>query len=133
MINFRSVPGLLSAFGLCVLLVLPACAPTNGDAAQRSARGPVTAEEIQEAGIRGSALDALRQLRPEWLRSRTVEGQIRVYLDGSRYGNTAASLNGIPVQSVGRIERLSANAASTRFGSGSGGHPEGAIAVTTAR
>jgi threonine aldolase len=129
----RPASGLLLPLALLMgaLLVLPACAPA-GETTQRSARGPLTAAEIETAGIRGTALEVVRNLRAEWLNTRTG-GDIRVYVDGARFGNTAASLGSISAQNIGRMERLSANAASTRFGSGAGGHPEGAIVITTTR
>jgi hypothetical protein len=122
---------------LGVLLAVPACAPAGETAL--SARGPITFDDIQAANISGSAFEVVRSLRPEWLnlRGRTdirslenggAEEGIRIYLDGTRLGETAGALSSIPVQNIGRIERLNAQEATTRYGSG---HLHGAIVVTS--
>jgi len=104
-------------------LTLAACAPTEG--ATQAQRGPITASEIEEARITGSALTAVERLRPIWL-SRAA--QAPVYIDDSRAGSTPATLGTIGIQNVVRIERMNAGEATTRFG---GGHPQGAFLVYT--
>jgi hypothetical protein len=107
-------------------LLLAACAPAGGDAT-RSARGPITAAEIADAGITTTALDAVQRVRPQWMHTRGGQ-QVRVYLDGNRFGNDIRSLAGIPAGNVHRIEQLSPQQATTRWG---GGHLGGAIHVET--
>lgn len=81
-----------------------------------------------------NAFQALRRLRPQWLSTR---GQsvllapdreaVVVYLDGVLLGNPN-TLRRVPVRTVGEIRHLSASQATLRLG---GGHPAGAILVTT--
>ena len=111
-------------FGLGLLLT--ACAPA-GDDVVRSARGPITAAEIADAGITTTALDAVQRVRPQWLHTRGGQA-VRVYLDGNRFGDEIRSLAGIPAGNVHRIERLNPQQATTRWG---GGHLGGAISVET--
>jgi hypothetical protein len=104
-----------------------ACAPSVGDASERSRRGPITLEEIQRSGVTTTAYDLVQNLRPEWFHSRTGN-PIRVYLDEVRYGDDARSLAGLSVQNIRRIERIDSGRATARFGTG---HLEGAFLVTS--
>ncbi len=125
MIRSLALPALL-----IMLLGFAACAPAGET--RTAQRGPLTSDEIREAGLSGTALEAVQHLRPQWLRTRSGGG-IRVYVDGSRVSQNTSGLAGISVQQVGRIERMSASEATTRYGTVAGGHPEGAIIVTSAR
>lgn len=132
---------LLAALLGAFLLIAAGCAPAAET--RRSSRSPITAAEIQEARITTSAFDAVRRLRPEWL---VIRGQsdiadrppdrtggvyganddIRVYVDGQRYGYTAEALHTISVQGVRRIQRMTAREATARFGAG---HFSGAFSI----
>jgi hypothetical protein len=98
--------------------------PRNPDA--------LTRFEIQARPELRSALDAVRTLRPAFLRTRptgSIQNQapIVVYVDGVRRGGPE-TLAGIPAPVVGEIRYLKGNDATTRFGMG---HENGAILVTT--
>ena len=90
--------------------------------------------EVREIAV--TAFDAVRRLRPAWLRGRgplSVEMQsqtsVRVYVDGMLRG-TAGELKDIPTPNVLSIRFLSAPEATTRFGLD---HVNGAIMVTMRR
>jgi hypothetical protein len=81
-----------------------------------------------------SVFEAIRRLRPTWLRYRGQsvvtsperEG-LRVYLDGSFYGN-ADAVGQLRVSDVEEIRFLDAREATLRFGTG---HTVGAILVSS--
>jgi hypothetical protein len=113
-------------------LLLAACAPT-GEATHQSARGPITTAEIDGSNLSGSALDLVRSLRPEWLniRGRTDvrsldQDGIRIYYNGTRFGDDFGALQDISLQNVARVERLTSREATVRYGPG---HFQGAIVV----
>lgn len=81
-----------------------------------------------------TAYQAVRRLRPQWLRRRGVSsmrspgsGQIVAYVDGVRAGG-AEALERVQAVVVVEMEYLSGPEATTRFGAGHGG---GAILVRT--
>jgi hypothetical protein len=97
----------------------------------RNGRRSVTTEELSRQGIR-TAHDAVRLLRPEWLRPRGVhiigesaEQAITVYLDDLRLGGTL-TLRDISVETVEVIHFIDAAAATLRWGAG---HSHGVIQV----
>jgi hypothetical protein len=89
--------------------------------------GPITATQIESAGIYTNAYDVVHRLRPAWLRGRASD-RIPVYVNNQRAGGSVAALRSIPAASLQRVERLPASEAQIRFGLG---HPSGAIIVTT--
>jgi len=79
-------------------------------------------------------MDAIRRLRPDWLRVRgatsTASGaSIVVYVDGIRVGGTEA-LGSMSIEGVVELRRLSPTDATTRWGTG---HSAGAIEVIRRR
>ena len=119
---------------ICLLaLLLGACATAqSGDSGSSRRRSNVlTAEEI-EASTTNTAWDAVRQLRPAWLRSRgtrSLTGEV----DPSVIGDSMAPepmevLRNIACRSILEIRFFDPREATTRFGTG---YPSGAIVVTT--
>jgi hypothetical protein len=114
------------------LIVLPACAPADGTATTRSARGAITLEEIQRSNINTHAYDLVASLRPEWLTIRggmDLRGDspgIRIYVDNARIGANDTALRNISVRNIRRVDKLTATQATNRFGSG---HLQGAIII----
>jgi hypothetical protein len=112
-----------------LILVVAACASTTQDRTAQS-RTVITAEEL--ATVAGSDLfDAIRRLRPEYLRVRRQttlmagDADIRVYVDGVRYGGVA-ELRSISVRSVAEVHFIDAREATIRWGTG---HSLGVIHV----
>ena len=109
---------------------------------------PITAAEIERAGINGSAYDLVYTLRPTWLNLRglnssreaakvvTVNGQevlvpgdpeLMVYLDNVRLG-TISELRNISAAGVLGVRYFDGPQATFRWGAG---HARGAIQVLT--
>jgi hypothetical protein len=84
-----------------------------------------------------NAFDAIRQLRPQWLRSSRGQSSVsasseqrrgvRVYVDGILLGG-AGDLRTLDVRAIHAARFLDSREATTRFGTN---HAEGAIVVTT--
>ena len=119
---------------ICLLaLLLGACATAqSGDSGSSRRRSNVlTAEEI-EASTTNTAWDAVRQLRPAWLRSRgtrSLTGEVypSVIVD-SMAPEPMEFLRNIDCRSILEIRFFDPREATTRFGTG---YPSGAIVVTT--
>lgn len=120
-----------------VVLLLTAtaigCAPTAGSARVRD-NNVLTAEEMAASQMT-TAYDAIRNLRPTFLRTRgphTLQpgGGVQtahVFLDGQKYGDIE-TLKTMSVQTVREIRYLSASDATTRYGIG---YTNGVIEVYT--
>lgn len=133
---------------LFLLLALPAFHAPLDAQKSRGDRHRITLEEIH-ASPASNLYDAVRALRPAWLRTRghsslqlaTVPGgrgdsisvpaasEIVVYVDGVRFG-TQSSLRDLAPHDVAAMEYLDAGAATQRWGTG---HPHGAILVSRRR
>lgn len=94
----------------------------------------VNGEELRSVSDVASALDALRRLRPEFLKRKAAPvptdpygGYPVVYLDGQRLGELS-TLNGIPLGAIVEIRFLRAAAAAEHLGLA---YPGGVIAVST--
>lgn len=116
-----------------LILVLAACAATPGGGPRRSAR-VLLAEEIAEAGVVTTAAEAIRQLRPQWLNTRSTPTMTNpdgsppvVYVDGLR-ADGIRELERIRATQVERMQYLSPSDATNRFGTD---HIGGAILITT--
>lgn len=116
---------------LVVALLLAAC--STGPRAESHARNRnlITAEEIAGINVM-DAYEAVRQLRPEFLRARgsfsirSAEGQYPVvYVGGVRYGELN-QLRTIRANEVHSIRFIGAADATTRWGTG---HAGGVIEV----
>jgi hypothetical protein len=113
--------------GLMVGLVVgpTGCASASGGGARSGSRDVLDASEIEAAGgqIR-TAMDAVEQLRPHFLRTRAnatmgvttrLVDPIVVYVDGVRRGGTP-ELARIPAEQVLRIRYVRPSDAQTRYG-----------------
>jgi len=108
------------------------CASRSG-ASPSGTRDLLRSDEIERISA-VTAYDAVRQLRPEWLRRRgrssmqNANAEILViYLNGTRLGNVQM-LSGVAAGSILEILHLDAADATTRFGTGHGG---GALLIRT--
>jgi len=116
---------------LCLISTGCAYSPSGVDTAGPSrSRNFIPREEISGA-VSGTALDAVRTLRPTWLVKRgpqsiSHEADIWVYLGRARLGGVE-SLREIAAANVAWMEFLDPAAATYRFGAG---HPHGAIVVS---
>jgi hypothetical protein len=124
-VNKLLLPALL-AVGLAGCAVKP-------DTGSAHSSDVLTAEEIQEVPVT-TAYDAVRRLRPSWLRVRSaptarnpVPERPVVYIDGVRSGSVGI-LRNIRRNHVVRIEYLGPSDATNRFGTG---HSGGALLVST--
>ena len=127
----------LAAIALLLVSVLQACASTGSAEPQGSSSSlrAITSDEL--AGVTDlMTLDAIRRLRPNWLRSRAaptpagfrqggVEPALR--LDGS-FRESILELETLPVREVLEITFLSATDATTLYGTG---YTNGIIQVRT--
>jgi hypothetical protein len=110
------------------------------------ARSVITASELERAGV-ATAHDAVRLLRPQWLRDPGVhvigeqqcparwtdvpscpDRRLIVYLDDSRLGSIE-TLKEVNAQNIRTIQFLDGAAATYRWGAG---HSHGAILIITA-
>lgn len=122
-------------------LLLTACASgTRGSSTEGAPRAStrrdtdvITAEEIATTTTQ-TLYDAVRNLRPQWMirrRPTTVvpqnEGELIVYVDGTRFGNVE-SLRQLNPRGVQTVRYFSPSSAAARFGPG---HLLGAIEVVT--
>lgn len=111
-----------------------ASAGAAGDSTSGS-RNHITQEELANPQVQTmSAFDAIRRLRPRWLRSRAsgsggAQTLPVVYLNGTRYGNTD-SLASLRVSDIEEMRFINSRDATTRFGTGV---PGGVIAIETRR
>ena len=121
----------------CLVLVLGLVTAHQGQAqdTKPKPRNPdvILAEEFAGRGDIQTAYDAVRRLRPQFLRKRgsaTIampQAEIQVYTNGVRRGGPAI-LREIPASSVVEIRYMNSNDATTRYGTD---HSNGAILVTT--
>ncbi len=119
--------------GLAMLMAGCSWQNSRGTPSRNSTR--ISSDEIA-AITAGTATDIVRQLRPNWLRSRGPVSTSRsvpelpvVYIDDVRTGDPS-TLDRIPSHNVSEIRFLTGRDATTRFGMDHGG---GAILVTTKR
>jgi hypothetical protein len=101
-----------------------ACASTTGTKSPRRSTNILTAEEIASSTAK-DAFEVIDLLRPQWLRTRGGPYLPVVYLDNTKYGEVE-SLRNIPAANIAEIRYLSANEATTLYGTG---HIGGAIVV----
>ena len=133
--------------GVLVLMAATACTPVNQGREARPDRDVLTLAQIEDAD-QTNALDLIRSLRPQWLRTRGMNSSIspveqpggqvtaasnqdpiQVYVDGNRMGSTEV-LSTIPAINIGEIRFYSGPEAQSRFGLG---NSNGAIAISTRR
>ena len=122
---------------LAVAVVSAACAAggPGGERAPRAQQNVLTDEQIQ-AGSHQTAYDAVRSLRPSWLRERPGSisnpqgAEVTVYVDGTRMDGGINSLRQVRADGIQRMEYMSPSDATTRFGTG---HMGGAILISSRR
>lgn len=115
-------------------VVFASCASRAvSDPEEGGSRNLITRAELSGSNDR-NVFEAVRRLRPSWLRYRGQsvltgpdrEG-LRVYLNGAFFGD-AQALGSLQVTDVGEVRFLDAREATLRFGTG---HTVGAIMVAT--
>jgi hypothetical protein len=86
----------------------------------------LTGDQIRETNV-GNLYDALRRLRPQWLRARGSGSIVSpgstvpiVYVSGIQRGELR-TLQNVGVDQVQRVEFIDGRDATTRFGTGHGG------------
>lgn len=126
-----------SAFVATAVLLTLACS-SSGRSSQSNARnrGAVISAEELATTAELDAFDAVRRLRPMWLRTRgpvslslQERAGVRVYINGSRRGQLE-ELKAFRATDIESITYLSAPEATTRFGID---HSDGAILVILKR
>ena len=113
-----------------VLLAVASCLPPQ-EGRDPSSGDVIDREAVEASNVSGSAYDLVRTLRPEWLRvrGRATLGYPRIYVDGlRRSGRPEEALGSISVRLVQRVQYLSTQEATARFGTG---HEHGALLVET--
>jgi hypothetical protein len=117
---------------LLASLVFSACASSGGSARTPRDRDRISPEELQLQPS-GDAYEAVRRLRPQWLRSRSVsignQAFPRVFVDERDFG-PLRSLRDIGVETVEEMRFMSPADATTRYGTG---YPGGIIFVVLKR
>jgi hypothetical protein len=104
---------------LAVLLGTAGCASAGGGSGG-SGNGAVTRQQLIDTH-QPDLLQAIRSVRPQWLRARgpaRLNGdvvEIQVYVNDAPYGDTNA-LRFIPIDTVVDVRFLSASEATTRYG-----------------
>jgi hypothetical protein len=118
------------AIVVAAALLLTACAASQ-PGAPRTDPNSISRAEIDQEGP-SSAYDLVQKVRPIWLRKRgptsfTQEGDVVVYLDGTRMG-FREELRRVRTENLESLEYLDARRATNRFGPG---HVQGAILLRT--
>ena len=126
-----AIPRLLVP-SLALALGLTGCASAGGgggeEGAPRGTANRIIFEELEPIQ-QLDAYDAVRRLRPMWLRSRGGSSP-QVLIDGNRQPGGMEALRSIRSSEIQEMRFMSASDATTRFGTGFDG---GAILVTTRR
>lgn len=110
---------------LVFVAVLFACAPktmTEGRTSRN--RNVILREEFENTTVL-TAYEIIRNIRPQWLRTRGVPTPIAVYINEIQ--DTLDSLRFLQTENIAKMEYLNANQASARYGIG---HGNGAILIT---
>jgi hypothetical protein len=108
---------------------LTACAAGGQSSGPRAGRrNVITAEELQAIEV-STAFEAVRRLRPTWLRSRSGGGDPVVFIDNVRAGDLNM-LDQLYLTTVRELRYVSPADATTRWGTG---YTNGAIEVITRR
>jgi hypothetical protein len=119
-----------------LLLVPAACGGSRSSAAESTTpttRRDIIAREELDRGQWANAYEAVRNLRPQWLRVRgrdtinSEPGTVQVVLDDVRLGGTDA-LRTLPLTGVVYFQWMDGISASQRWGTGFG---NGAILIST--
>ncbi len=116
---------------IALALVMASCSSAGTGSATSRNSNVVTIEELAEIDYL-NGLEALRRLRPNWLRvrgqstfSRQASAGIRLYVDGRRRDDIS-ELGRIPTTHILEMRFLNGREATTRYGTD---HGDGAILV----
>ncbi len=101
---------------LAIVVIAGACASSGGSSRPRRDRNLITTADLAELTGLSSALQAIQQLRPAWLRARPRTGLPTVYRNNSRWGENPGALRNISIANVREIRFLSATDATIRWG-----------------
>ena len=127
-VRHRSCP----ALAIFTAALLSGCAGAYSSNRAGESRNVITREQILESNVL-NAFDAVRRLRPNWLRTRVsamgTPPPVRVYVDGVSVGN-ADYLSNVRIDIIQRLVYYSPADATTKWGTG---HAGGAIEVVTRR
>lgn len=105
-----------------------AAEPATEPRATRGAANLITEAEISSSSVQ-NALEAIQSLRPAMMRPRPGGGPVMLYLDNVKMMDLNV-LSTVPAGRVQEIRYISAQDATTRWGTG---HASGVILVTTKR
>ena len=116
---------------LLVVVVLSAACGANNTGRRPTRSDTITVAELQAAN-QTNVYDAVRTIRPNWLRARSpnsfqAPGQVQAYYDDTRIGGVE-NLRNIPMQGVAYIRWYDPISASARWGLD---HEQGAIVVSS--
>lgn len=117
-----------AAATLLLVLTLAGCASSGSGTRSRSSDSAITLEELQDMQ-NFTVYQAVRRLRPRWLRTRAPQTSLVVHLNGNRVGG-AEFLEIMEVIEVSQISFMNGPDATTRFGTGYGA---GVILIQTRR
>jgi hypothetical protein len=120
------LPGRIAAIGLILLAAACASGAGSGVSEVRRDRNLISSEELAQASEAETVFDAIRRLRPAWLRGRGTS-DVRVFINGVDMGR-ANLLRDYQVGQIRECRFISPTDASMRFGIGFGG---GVIDVIT--
>jgi len=114
-----------------LLLALAAACSTNAAGTRASRSDTITVDDLRAANST-NLYDAVRTIRPNWLRARSPnsfqnQGQVQVYFDDTRVGGVE-SLRNLPMQGIAYLQWFDPITASARWGLD---HEQGAIVVST--
>ena len=122
-----------SASIIALALVMASCSSARTGSATSRFSNVVTTEELADVDYM-NGLEALRRLRPNWLRvrgqatfSRQASAGIRLYVDGRRR-NDIFELERIQTSDISEMRFLTGREATTRYGTD---HGDGAILIET--
>ncbi len=118
---------------IALALVMASCSSAGTGSATSRFSNVVTNEELADVDYL-NGLQALRRLRPNWLRvrgqatfSRQASAGIRLYVDGRRR-NDVFELERIQTSDIREMRFLTGREATTRYGTD---HGDGAILIKT--
>lgn len=114
------------------LIAVAGCASAGGGSGGGGGSSALTAEDLRQAN-EPNLYNAVRRLRPNWLRPRGSQisgGEVALFVNGTPTG-TVAQLNSIPIESVTEVRYYSPSEAGFTFGTVGGN--SGVVAVSTQR
>lgn len=112
-------PVCLAVVGLTLLAAACASGGSSGESGPRRDRNLITSEELIQVAEVATAFDAIRRLRPNWLRGRGTSSA-KVFIDGVQMGDTGV-LRNYRVDVIRECRFIPHADATLRFGTGYGG------------